>query len=136
GMDHGTDTLGSDTPGEELNLIEKDADYGWPWIVDDGVKNILVEWPPTKSMTFEQYVATVTNPTVLYTPHASPLGLKFYRGEMFPEAYRGGAFVTFRGSWNAYPAVGFEIAFVPFVDAKPSAFQPFVTGFLTDEGTN
>jgi glucose/arabinose dehydrogenase len=58
------------------------------------------------------------------------LDLLFYTGKQFPEAYRGGAFLAFHGSWNRAQRVGYSVAFVPFKNGRPvSGPQDFLTGF-------
>ena len=69
-----------------------------------------------------------------YTAHAAPMQMVFYRGGSFPAAYDGDAFVTMRGSWNRNPASGYGIVRIRFQNGQPQAFEPFVTGFLTDGG--
>lgn len=40
-----------------------------------------------------------------------------------------------RGSWNRYPATGYEIVRILFDDAgEPTGFEDFVTGFLSEDG--
>ena len=39
-----------------------------------------------------------------------------------------------RGSWNRAPATGYEIVHVNFEDGQPTAIEPFVSGWLQDEG--
>jgi hypothetical protein len=64
--------------------------------------------------------------------HASPLQFTFYEGGQFPAEYRNDAFVTFRGSWNRKPPSGYEVVRVRFQDGEPAAFEPFLTGFLSE----
>jgi Raf kinase inhibitor-like YbhB/YbcL family protein len=72
-----------------------------------------------------------TRPVLGYTAHAAPMQLAFYRGAMFPGAYQGDAFVTFRGSWNRARPSGYEVARVRFdASGTPTAFEPFLRGFL------
>src|ERR1044071_6811953 len=86
-------------------------------------------------MTKEQWKALSVPMTLGYEAHAAPMQLVFYRGAMYPEEYRGDAFVTMRGSWNRDPAAGYKIAHVNFQEGKPTGIKPFVTGFLSDGGT-
>jgi Raf kinase inhibitor-like YbhB/YbcL family protein len=77
-----------------------------------------------------------SEPMVLgYTAHAAPMQMVFYTNGSFPAEYNGDAFVTMRGSWNRKPASGYEIVRVRFERGQPTSFEPFVTGFLTDNGT-
>jgi glucose/arabinose dehydrogenase len=78
--------------------------------------------------------AKTRTPDVLFESHSAPLGLQFYRGEAFPERYRNGAFVAFRGSWNRSQGTGFKIIFVPFnAEGRPQGdYEDFLTGFLVN----
>jgi glucose/arabinose dehydrogenase len=78
-------------------------------------------------------VARAIIPDVLLGAHRAPLQFAFYTGKQFPESYQGGAFVAEHGSWNRSPRAGYEIAFVPFKDGKPSGDpEEFLTGFVPD----
>ncbi len=64
--------------------------------------------------------------------HWAPDGLLFYTGEMFPESYRGGAFIAFHGSWNRAPLPqgGYKVVFVPFAGDEPAgSYEVFADGF-------
>lgn len=64
--------------------------------------------------------------------HWAPNDLLFYKGEQFPERYKGGAFVAFHGSTNRgpYPQSGYFIAFVPFENGHPTGdWEVFANGF-------
>jgi Raf kinase inhibitor-like YbhB/YbcL family protein len=134
GMDHGMDWLGDKQQPEELNLIKEGLQYGWPYIVGDGMANVS-DTPPGK-LTHDDW-RRMSEPMVMgYTAHAAPMQMAFYRGNQFPSEYHGDAFVAMRGSWNAKPAVGFEIVRIDFDKGKPAGFKPFVTGFLEGAATD
>jgi glucose/arabinose dehydrogenase len=60
------------------------------------------------------------------------MAIAFYTGDQFPEAYRGGAFIAFHGSWNRSPEPqqGYNVVFQPFSNGKPSGdYQVFADGF-------
>lgn len=66
-----------------------------------------------------------------FQAHSAPLGIHFYRGEMFPEPYRNGAFVARHGSWNRTVPVGYDIVFVRFDEAgDPVSQEVFASGWL------
>lgn len=130
GMDHGIDWLGDDAQPEELNLIEEGKRYGWPYIYADGKENPQDE--PPGNMTMEPWRRSSASPVLMYTAHAAPMQLVFYTGRQFPEAYRGDAFVTMRGSWNRKPPSGYEVVRVRFENGWPVAFEPFLTGFVSE----
>ena len=65
----------------------------------------------------------------------SRLGLAFYDAALFPERYRGGAFVGQHGSWNRRPPSGYKVIFAPFENGRPTGEpEDILTGFLSDEG--
>jgi Raf kinase inhibitor-like YbhB/YbcL family protein len=133
GLDHGIDFLGDEVQPEELNRIEQGKQYGWPHIYgEDGVNP---QSTPVGGITKEQWAEQSTPMVLGYTAHAAPMQFKFYDGEAFPAEYQGDGFATMRGSWNRAPASGYEIVRVQFENGEPVSIEPFVTGFLTDEGT-
>jgi mono/diheme cytochrome c family protein len=65
-------------------------------------------------------------------PYQSIRDLLLYRGDQFPTAYRGGAFIAFHGSWNRapFPQGGYNVVFQPLADGKASGpFVVFADGF-------
>ena len=70
-------------------------------------------------------------PDVLLQSHVAVLDFAFYTGKQFPKEYQGGAFLAFHGSWNRAKRVGYEVAFLPFSNGKPSGpVKPFLTGWM------
>ena len=98
GMDHGIDWLGDDDQPEELNHLQRDKQYGWPYVYANGKLNPQDE--PPGDMTSEEWARLSTNPVLTYTAHAAPMQMVFYRRDRFPAEYRGDAFVAMHGSWN------------------------------------
>jgi glucose/arabinose dehydrogenase len=132
GMDHGTDWLGDEAAREELNRIEEGADYGWPYLYEDG-KAVPHRLPDDKS--HAEYARETKFPALTYDAHSSGMGMIFYTGNQFPAEYRNNAFVVFRGSWNRSNPVGYKVARVRYnANGEPTAFEDFISGFLIDEG--
>jgi len=132
GMDHGIDWLGDDEQKEELNRITEGSDYGWPYIYADGKFN---KADKPKEMSWEEYAAKTVEPELLFTAHSAPMAFEFYEGDMFPEEYRTAALVTFRGSWNRQPPSGYKVMRVEFENGKPVKAEDWVTGFLSEDGS-
>jgi glucose/arabinose dehydrogenase len=135
GVDHGSDWLGDDAPPEELNLLVEGGHYGWPYLYNNNRPTpadlVALRGPGW----IAAFAREATPPVLGYTAHAAPMQIVFATKTKFPEAYRGDAFVTFRGSWNRKPPSGDEVARLRFdADGKPVAFEPFLTGFLLDNG--
>jgi glucose/arabinose dehydrogenase len=133
GMDHGTDWRGDDTPTEELNRLQQGMDYGWPFCLSNREPDEYLPQLPPGNVSRYAYCQRTTAPVLQYTAHSAPLAMVFYTAEMFPEEFRGDAFIAMRGSWNRNPPSGYEIVRLRFEDGQPTEFQPFVTGFLIED---
>ncbi|MBM3605171.1 MAG: sorbosone dehydrogenase family protein [Alphaproteobacteria bacterium] len=135
GVDHGSDSRGTESPPEELNRITEGTHYGWPWCYADRQVDQFIAGLPEGFDSKDAFCETTEAPVATYTPHAAPLQMAFYTGDSFPEDYRDDAFQVMRGSWNANPPAGYEVVRITFENGEPAGFEPFVTGFLTeDEG--
>ena len=132
GMDHGIDWLGDNEQHEELNHIVRGNKYGWPYVYADGKFNPADQPPGEISMA--EWAAESAEPVGLYTPHSAPMQMTFYTGTQFPEEYRGDAFIAMRGSWNRQPPSGYEVLRIRFENGRPIDFEPFIQGFLVQEG--
>jgi glucose/arabinose dehydrogenase len=64
-------------------------------------------------------VATAIPPDYALSSHVAPLGVAIYTGTDLPANYRGGAFVSERGSWDRSPLNGYKVVFVPFSGEAP-----------------
>jgi glucose/arabinose dehydrogenase len=140
GFDQGSDGLGDDLPPEELNWIQGGRAYGWPYCWNTRLPDPTAD-DPSPTMTRQAYCPN-TEPSVEgYQAHSSPIGFLFYNGAQFPAAYRGDAFVAFRGSWNRTTPTGYKVVRVHFENGKPAPlpgatqpFEDFLTGFLIEGG--
>lgn len=122
------DELGPNLVPDYMTSVREGGFYGWPWSyygqhVDERVR------PPRPDL-----VETAISPDYALTSHVAALGLAFTNDSAMPEAYRNGAFVGNRGSWNRKTFNGYKVIYVPFTDGKPSGMaQDVVTGFLDGE---
>jgi glucose/arabinose dehydrogenase len=118
-------------PAEEFLKINENDDFGWPYSYYDPFKS--------KRMLAPEYggdgVKEATSyelPIMAFPAHWAPNDLLFYKGHMFPERYKNGAFIAFHGSTNRnpYPQGGYIVGFVPFKNGKPSGqLEVFADGF-------
>jgi glucose/arabinose dehydrogenase len=123
----------AELPAEELLLVVRGGDYGWPYCYYDPEQEKLVlapEYGGDGRQVGE--CSQKLGPAAAYPAHWAPNALAFYGGTQFPEKYRGGAFIAFHGSWNRAPEpqAGYNVVFQPFADGKPSgAYEIFADGF-------
>jgi glucose/arabinose dehydrogenase len=125
------DMLGDDLVPDYLTSIKEGGFYGWPYAYFGPHED------PRHKGKRPDLVSTAITPDYPLGSHTASLGLLFYRGTAFPAAYRGGAFVSQRGSWNRSTFAGYRVAFVPFAGGKPAGpLQDFLTGFIADEASS
>ena len=64
--------------GDELNLIEKGKNYGWPLVSSSQ------EYGTNNPVSGERYRPGLIDPKTIWTPAIAPSGLVFYTGNRFP----------------------------------------------------
>lgn len=124
-------------PGEEFIAISAGDDFGWPYCYYDQRKGKKVLGPEYGGDGEQQSLcASKAQPLLAFPGHMAPNDVLFYQGQQFPQRYKNGAFVAFHGSWNRapLPQAGYKVAFVPFVDGKPTGeWEIFADGFAGGE---
>ena len=136
----GQDELAHGHPYEifdPVTLHEPVVDYGWPYCYEN------------RRAVGNHDCANVVIPRVVFPAYATPIGAAFYPlhpsgPHAFPEAYRGGAFVTLHGSWHQ-PPVPPRIVFVAMNGDEPRTpvdwndpgvqWKEFVGGFQRSDGS-
>lgn len=122
------DELGPNLVPDYLTSVRDGGFYGWPWSyfgqhVDERVV------PPRPDL-----VEKAISPDYALSSHVAALGLAFTNNAAMPEAYRDGAFVGHRGSWNRSAFNGYKVVYIPFESGRPSGMaQDVVTGFLVGD---
>lgn len=121
------DGLGDDLVPDYATEVRRNAFYGWPY------SYIGSNEDPRRKGERPDLVAKAVVPSVLLQAHSAALGIVFYTGKMFPEEYRGDAFVAMHGSWNRSLRTGYSVVRIPFRNGKPEGgYDDFVVGWLTD----
>lgn len=124
------DRLGDDLVPDYVTAIKEGGFYGWPFSYIGAIED------PRRKGERPDLVQKAIVPDVLIQAHSAVLGLVFYDGTMFPEEYRGDAFVALHGSWNRNKRTGYKIICVRFKDGKPlGGYDDFVVGWMTDPGS-
>ena len=62
-------------------------------------------------------------------PHVAPLGMRFYRGKMFPPEYENQIFIAEHGSWNRSTPVGYRITLVRLKEDRTLTYEVFAQGW-------
>ena len=127
------DGLGDDLVPDYLTRIQQGEFYGWPYTYFEPDRLDPRNRAANGQSLQPELAAQTKMPDVLFQSHSAALGLQFYDGTTFPEKYRNGAFVAFRGSWNRNEGTGYKVVFVPFEGDRPTgAYEDFLTGFLVN----
>ena len=125
------DGIGDDLVPDYFTRIQQGEFYGWPYAYFLP-SNLDPRQTDSGKSKRPDLVARTRTPDVLFQAHSAALGLQFYDGKTFPEKYRNGAIVAFRGSWNRDRGTGYKVVFVPFDNQGRSLgyYEDFLTGFL------
>jgi glucose/arabinose dehydrogenase len=119
------DLMGDNTPPDYVTSVRKGGFYGWPWYYIGGNEDTRPGGGRRPDLRDKVIV-----PDVLIQPHSAPLGMAFNTGGMFPEAWKGDAFVALHGSWNRSVRTGYKIVRLPANGNELTGeYQDFVTGF-------
>ncbi len=124
------DELGDELVPDYLTSVRENGFYGWPYSYYGNNED------PRRAGERPDLVEDAIIPDVALGSHTASLGLEIYKGEKFPQKYRGGAFIGQRGSWNRSQLAGYKVVFVPFANGRPSGPpEDFLTGFIKDPAT-
>ena len=122
--ENGRDWMGDDMPSCELDhLTSVGQHFGFPFCHQGDTLD--AEFGVGKKC------ADYVSPVMKLGAHVAPLGMRFYKGGMFPSKYRGAIFVAEHGSWNRSKPVGYRVSVV-FPDKNGSATKEvFAEGWLS-----
>ncbi|NKB42959.1 MAG: sorbosone dehydrogenase [Alphaproteobacteria bacterium] len=125
-----------DRQGDELvpdyfTRVPEGAFFGWPY-------SYMGSYPQIGfSDKRPDLVKAAIRPDVPFLSHSAPISFAFYTADQFPEKYRGGAFVTLHGSWNANQPRGYTLVYAPFNNGKPTgSYEVFASGFWNGDSEN
>jgi len=128
-----TDYANAEKPAEEFVRIEQGSDFGWPYCYYDAQlerKVLAPEYGGDGQRV--RRCRDMDDPLIAFPAHWAPNGLVFYQGTQFPQAFRGGAFIAFHGSWNRapLPQEGYNVALARFDEQGPTGrWTVFARGF-------
>ncbi|MYN15512.1 c-type cytochrome [Rugamonas sp. FT107W] len=124
--DNGRDEMGDNTPSCELNVAPKSGmHFGFPYCHGGVVPDPAF----AKGRSCEEFEP----PVAKLGPHVAPLGLTFYTGKQFPEAYRNNVYIAEHGSWNRTTKSGYSVRLITLYNSKVVTDTAFIDGFLRGE---
>jgi len=124
--DNNRDSMGDDKPACELNTAPKAGmHFGYPYCHEGTL--------PDPDFGKKRPCSDFTPPALNLGAHTAPLGLKFYTGTLFPEAYRGHLFIAEHGSWDRSKKVGYKVTLAKVVNSKVVGSEIFASGWLNDQ---
>jgi glucose/arabinose dehydrogenase len=126
--DNQVDMMGDEIPPGEINRAPRAGlNFGFPWYGGGHTR--------TREFANEKPPEGVVFPEIEEVAHAADLGMIFYRGQMFPEKYRGGIFSAQHGSWNRSVPVGARVMFSTLKpDGTGDKSEPFAEGWNIPNG--
>jgi glucose/arabinose dehydrogenase len=123
--DNGRDWLGDDSPPDELNRAPQSGlHFGFPYC--HGASIADPEFGSKRRCS--EFAAPAQN----LDPHVAALGVRFYTGTMFPDAYHQQLFIAEHGSWNRTTPSGYRVTLVRFDNDRTVSYEPFAEGWLHD----
>ena len=124
--DNGRDLLGDDFPPCELNLVEQDHFYGWPYFNGDNTPDPDMGQDPQAGQ--RSPVAPVHG----FRAHNAPLGMSFIDTGNWPQGYEKTALIALHGSWNRSSPDGYKVVSLHFTDSGITE-QDFLSGFYNGD---
>ncbi len=126
-------TMEATLPAEELMLLKKGGDYGWPeCFYDPNVQKLVLAPEYGGDGKKIGICADKSAPAAVFAAHWGPNGAAHYDQQQFPARYKDGVFIAFHGSWNRAPYAqgGYNVVFQPLVNGHASAqCEIFADGF-------
>lgn len=124
--DNGRDWMGDDIPPCEINHVsEHGQHFGYPYV--HGGIHLDPEFGKGKK------IADYRAPAQALPAHVAPLGIHFYAGNMFPDAFNGRLLIAEHGSWNRSKKVGYKVTMLTLKGSEVTAYEPFIEGWLNKD---
>ncbi|CAH1905621.1 Glucose/sorbosone dehydrogenases [Candidatus Nitrotoga sp. HW29] len=127
--DNGRDMLGDDLPSDELNHVLKPGQhFGYPYCHQGDT--------PDPEFGDQRKCEEFVSPVAKLGAHVASLGMRFYTGKQFPDAYRNNVFIAEHGSWNRGQKAGYQIVRV-ILDSKARVIrhESFISGWLQKDAS-
>jgi glucose/arabinose dehydrogenase len=124
GTEMGRDNLGDTIPPDEINIIQRDGNYGWPDCYGDRVHDTQFDHSS------DNPCHNTMAPIFQIPAHSAPLGLTFINSSQFPEEWQGDLLVAYHGSWNRSTPIGYKVVHLTVKGNTITGSQDFLSGFM------
>ena len=127
---NGRDRLGDELPPDTLHHApEAGLHFGYPFCHGGDLQD-----PEFSNRPCSEFQP----PAQKLGPHVGSIGMAFYTGSMFPQAYHNQIIIAEHGSWNRSPAAGhtgYRLTVVHVDGGRAVKYETFVEGWLSSENT-
>lgn len=132
----GRDLLGDDTPPDEINIVRKNGNYGWPICYGNNIhdtkfdKKTYVGAPCQLPHEIPSHIDLQA--------HSAPLGMAFVPvGIHWPTEFEYDLLVAYHGSWNRTEPTGYKVVRFPLDKDGNSTGEreDFISGWLQNDNT-
>ncbi len=129
GTDNGRDLIGDDIPPDEVNIIERGGNYGWPICYGNKVHDIDYD----RNHYVRDPCEDTRAPHIELPAHVAALGLSFVPEEGWPDGWGNDVLVAYHGSWNRSEPSGYKIVRFNLDSERNVTTAPtdFLAGFLS-----
>lgn len=125
--ENGRDRMGNDAPPDELNHAPRPGMFfGYPYCHGKGIAD--------PEFGEKRACADTTPPALELGPHVAALGMRFYTGTNFPEAYKNRVFIAEHGSWNRDEPIGYRVSTARVDGGSARDYEVFAEGWLPKGG--
>lgn len=125
----GRDNLGDNIPPDEIDIVQRGKDYGWPYCYGNRIHDN--EFDPNK---LHSCIDTIS-PIYEIPAHSAPLGLTFIDSPQFPD-WKGDLLAAYHGSWNRSTPDGYKVVRLKVNRDTISNSEDFLTGFAPSSTLN
>lgn len=130
--DIGRENLGDKLPPDEINIINSEKKYGWPFCYGKQIRDKTFN-PSNVTRTDIPQDCTKTTPSVIDIPaHSVPMGLAFITSPQWPTQWQNNLLVAYHGSWIGGSPVGYKVVrYVVDEKGNLSDSADFITGWIS-----
>ena len=120
--DNGRDWMGDNLPPDELNNAPGPGmNFGFPYCHGKNISD--------PEFGAKHACSEFAAPALELPAHVAALGMSFYTGDMFPQAYRGEIFIAEHGSWNRSVPTGYRVSSVSLDGKRATKYEVFAEGW-------